>query len=102
MFCRYCKKYVPAGKKECPYCGRNEFSSVSIAKNLDEPDAKLYVLSFFIPIVGLILFLIWKNQYPERASSCADGATNGIITYIILSIIGFVFRRFIANIIFIS
>ena len=44
-------------------------------------------MGFFIPIVGLILFLIYEGKKPKRAKSVGKGALIGFITKIVLSII---------------
>ena len=36
-------------------------------------------LGFFIPIVGLILYLVWKDQTPLKAKSAGKGALIGAI-----------------------
>ena len=48
-------------------------------------------LCFFIPIVGLILYLMWKSEKPVAASECGKFAIYGVI-------FGFVFA-IVANII---
>ena len=45
------------------------------------------VLCFFFPIVGLILWLIWREKSPLKARSCAKGAVIGVVISIILSIV---------------
>ncbi len=59
-------------------------------QNFDAPNAGFAVLSFFFPLVGLILYLVWNDQYPLKAKSCGKGALIGVITYfalILLSVI---------------
>ena len=45
------------------------------------------VLGFFIPLVGLILYLVWKNEYPLRAKSAGKGALVSVIVSVVLYII---------------
>ena len=45
------------------------------------------VLGFFIPLVGLILYLVWKNEYPLRAKSVGKGALVSVIVSVVLYII---------------
>ncbi|MDR2634540.1 MAG: zinc ribbon domain-containing protein [Clostridiales bacterium] len=47
-------------------------------------------LCFLFPIIGLILYGIWKEEYPLRAKSCATGAWISIIlcSVIVLSFFG--------------
>lgn len=70
--------------------GVNQDTSRSLS---DAPSGGYAVLCFFFPVVGLILYLVWKDQFPMRAKSCGKGALIGVIVYvasiIILSIIQF-------------
>ncbi len=45
------------------------------------------VLGFFIPLAGLILYLVWKNEYPLRAKSAGKGALVSVIVSVVLYII---------------
>lgn len=45
------------------------------------------VLGFFIPLVGFILWLVWRDSMPQRARSCGIGALVGVIVYVIFVII---------------
>jgi hypothetical protein len=49
------------------------------------------VLGFFIPLVGLILFLMWKDgAFPQRARSAGKGALIGVIVNFVLGcVVGF-------------
>lgn len=48
------------------------------------------VLGFFFPIVGLILFLVWKDSKPKSAKVAGIGAIVGFVLGLIMYIIGFV------------
>jgi len=53
-----------------------------------KPDGKstgFAVLSFFVPVVGLILYLVWKNETPLKAKSCGKGALIGALVEVGLS-----------------
>jgi hypothetical protein len=52
---------------------------------LDEPSGGFAVLCFFVPLVGLILYLVWKSEYPLKARSCGKGAIIGAIISFVLS-----------------
>ena len=45
------------------------------------------VLGFFIPLVGLILFLVWKNEKPKSAKKAGVGAIVGAVAGLILPVI---------------
>lgn len=49
------------------------------------------VLGFFIPLVGLILFLVWKNDKKKAAKASGIGALIGFGLGLIFSILFFVF-----------
>ena len=53
----------------------------------DAPSGGYAVLGFFIPIVGLILYLVWKDETPLRAKSAGKGALIGVITGVVLSVV---------------
>ena len=44
-------------------------------------------MCFLFPIVGLILYLVWKDTLPLRAKSCGKGAIIGVIVSVVFSII---------------
>lgn len=37
------------------------------------------VLGFFIPVVGLVLWLVWKSDHPRNASAAGKGALVSVI-----------------------
>lgn len=48
------------------------------------------LLGFCIPIVGLILFLVWKDQKPNTAKAAGIGALVSVILAVLLYIVLFV------------
>ncbi|MBQ7202706.1 MAG: zinc ribbon domain-containing protein [Eubacterium sp.] len=57
----------------------------------------LAILSFFIPIVGLILFLTKKDERPKTAKACGLAAIIGFAIGLILSIVGSIAARSISK-----
>ena len=53
----------------------------------DAPSGGYAVLGFFIPLIGLILYLTQRDQTPLRAKSAGKGALTGVIVWVGLSII---------------
>ncbi len=45
------------------------------------------VLGFFFPLVGLILWLVWKDSNPENSKMAGKGALIGFIVSVVLTII---------------
>ncbi|MBQ6052952.1 MAG: zinc ribbon domain-containing protein [Clostridia bacterium] len=59
----------------------------SYANGQDAPSFGYAVLGFFIPLVGLIIYLSAKDSTPMKAKSAGKGALVGFITNIVLSIL---------------
>ena len=97
MFCPNCGTRFPNGKKFCDQCG-SELKETTITENIsfnqvNPQDAKstgFGVLGFFFPVVGLILYLVWKDTMPLRAKSTGKGALAGAITGVALTILIYV------------
>ncbi len=56
----------------------------------DVPSAGFNALAFFFPIVGLILYLVWKDETPKRAKAIGKWAlisvVAGFVIYILMII----------------
>ena len=83
MYCRSCGKNIDDSATYCINCG-TRFDNKKVD---DQSSFGFAILGFFIPIVGLILFLIYEGKKPKRAKSAGKGALIGFITKIVLSII---------------
>ena len=46
------------------------------------------ILGFLIPIVGLILFLVWRNKKPNSAKVAGIGAIIGFVVNLIITFVG--------------
>ena len=53
----------------------------------DIPSAGMTVLGFFFPLVGLILYLVFKDEMPLKAKSAGKGALIGVITGAVVSVL---------------
>lgn len=54
----------------CVHCGayvENRQSASSTSSEANKPNAGYNILAFFFPIVGLVLWAVWKSKYPLRA-----------------------------------
>lgn len=92
MFCKHCGAEIADEAVICVKCGKPvaEMPGTVSAEN-DKPSTELNILSFFIPLVGLILYLTQKNQYPVKAKALGKWALIGWITGIVLTIVYTVF-----------
>ena len=52
----------------------------------DAPSFLFALISFFTPLVGLVLYIIWRKDFPQKAKSCMNGMICGIIAEILVTI----------------
>lgn len=102
MYCRNCGQQIDENITYCPNCGapvsaENDLSN-TVANTVcvnDAPSTGFAVLGFFIPLVGLILFLLCTSTQPLKAKSAGKGALIGVavraaiyMLIVVLNIIG--------------
>ena len=58
--------------------------------NIDNGGFLWGLLGCCIPVVGLILFLVWKDQKPKTAKAAGIGALVSVILWVVFYIIYFV------------
>jgi len=66
MYCENCGAEITKEAYICPKCG------VKVKKEnetVDKPNTGLNILSLFFPIVGIILYFVWKKETPKKAKS---------------------------------
>jgi Na+/proline symporter len=85
-FCSKCGAEINDDAVICVKCGC-QISQANNVNTSDRPSGGFAVLGFFIPLVGLILYLVWKKDTPLKAKSCGKGALIGFIVGIVVSII---------------
>lgn len=86
MYCKNCGKEIHDEAVVCVGCGTEVYPQ----KNphiIDEPSTGLNILSFLIPFLGLILYLVWNNATPQKAKSIGKWALAGFVIGIIGTII---------------
>ena len=112
MFCVKCGNYVDEKSKFCTQFGErvinfneernnvnvnpissNNYGTTSAVKN-DKPSVILTILSFFIPILGLVLFIVYRDKSPKKAKFVGISALIGFILGIIASIALIIFFSF--------
>ena len=86
MYCRNCGKEINENAVICMNCG-------CVTGNMkpawqDAPSVGYAILGFFLPLIGFILYLTWKREFPLRARSAGKGTLIGVI-------FGFVYVIFI-------
>lgn len=93
MYCSRCGREIDDKALTCPYCGTKTMNNLNTFITNDQPSFGYAFISFIIPIVGFILYLIYRDERPKRAKSALKGAAAGIVVYIlvVISIIAFSF-----------
>lgn len=87
MYCKNCGRPVDDTSSYCNNCGARIDNKPNTDASEDSLSLGFAIFGFFIPIVGLILFLIYEEKKPKRAKSAVKGALIGFITEIVLAII---------------
>src|SRR5690554_1368456 len=87
-YCRNCGIKLNPGQDVCLNCG----IIVNPDKDIDGKNKLLYgILGFFLPVVGLILFILWKEERPKSAKAAGTGALIATASAIIFAILMFIF-----------
>lgn len=92
MYCKHCGKEIPDGAAICPHCGCwTEESKKKEQATADKTNTGFTLLGLLFPVIGLILYLIWMEDYPLRAKSAGMGAIIGAAIYVSLIILNSLF-----------
>lgn len=105
MICNNCGKEIDDLSNVCAYCGAPTNSGID-TKNIvntnnvvintggginDDKGGFLWcLLGFCVPIVGLVLYLIWKDQKPLTAKAAGKGALISVIIGVVFWILYFI------------
>lgn len=88
-FCKNCGKEIDNNAVICPHCGVAQSTQPAV---VDNGGIGWGLLGCCIPIVGLILFLVWKDTKPKTAKAAGIGALVAVIIsvvwYVLLAILG--------------
>lgn len=114
MICNTCGEKVREGAVVCPNCGFKPTDKKHVVKTVNEDkddnkdkketrkaavsemkDGALSVLwgilGYFIPIVGLVLFIVWKETKPKDSKAAGLGALIRVIVAVVGLILVFIF-----------
>lgn len=97
MFCQNCGHEIREEDKFCPFCGTDlkgthsgytyfEDKARKDNMSIDQGNVGFAIVSFFLPLVGLILFLCWRKEKPKTAKQAGLGALSALVVWIILLI----------------
>lgn len=95
-YCSHCGREIMPDTSFCPYCGCaivtvNGTAHGNIYRNnkfdeTDTPSIGLNVLSFLVPILGLIFFCVYANKSPNRAKHIGQWAIFRILVDVLFII----------------
>ncbi len=71
-YCRSCGTEISPYAANCPNCGVSQRTEEKTVHDSGSPGWT--VLGCCIPLVGLILWLVWKDEKPESAKAAGIGA----------------------------
>ncbi len=71
MYCRHCGQEIDDQAVICPHCGVATQATTPV---IDSGGIGWGILGCCIPIVGLILWLVWKDTKPKTAKALGIGA----------------------------
>lgn len=80
-YCSKCGNQINDEAVVCVYCGCK-----TEQYTYDDSNIGLAFLGFFIPIVGLILYIVMHDRTPLKAKSAGKGALIGFIIKLVLCI----------------
>ncbi|MFJ7732139.1 zinc ribbon domain-containing protein [Lysinibacillus sp. NPDC097231] len=84
MFCPHCSEEIAAQAEICPKCGVR----VQNTSPEDTPNIAVNILSVCCtPLLGFIMYFVWKDNKPKAAKSALIWALIAIGIYIVLVIV---------------
>ena len=83
-YCRECGKEIIEEAVICPYCGCPTGRCASVYEK-DMPSTGLNILSFLIPLAGLIIYLMDRDRMPQRALAAGKWALIGMVVGVVLA-----------------
>ena len=85
MYCNKCGEQINDEAIICPKCGCS--TGKTVKQSRDSSSIGYTLLGFFIPLIGLILYFVWKEEYPLRSKNAGKGALIGFIVSVVVSIL---------------
>ena len=86
VYCKRCGAIIDEKAVICPKCG---VAQDSIRSNSADDTGSIGwgILGFCIPLVGLILYLVWKTDKPRNAGMAGKGALVAVIIEVVIYVI---------------
>jgi hypothetical protein len=89
MFCKNCGQEIDDNADVCIHCGVATGKSNS-SIGVDNPSHLAGVASCCFPVVGIILYFMWKDEKPQSSSLICKWMIGGIVAWVVFYILTFV------------
>ncbi|HOP57400.1 MAG TPA: zinc ribbon domain-containing protein [Bacillota bacterium] len=88
-YCSNCGAELKDGQQVCLSCGTFVKTNKANPKAIDDgkTDAGFFLIGFFVPLAGLILYLLWREEKPKEGRSAGKGALVSVIVSAALGIL---------------
>lgn len=97
-FCRNCGNEIPKENSVCPSCGQSTKTPQTYSQTRssvsDEGGFLWGLLGFCVPVAGLVIYLIWKDERPLNAKAAGMGALVSVIIGVVFYIFAIVLAGF--------
>jgi hypothetical protein len=81
QFCKKCGAEIPQGSSFCPQCGEPIGA-------LEGASIGLKIVSFLFPIIGWILYFVYKSENIKKAKDCGMWGLIGFGVGLLITIVG--------------
>lgn len=89
MFCKNCGQEIDDKAVVCPHCGVAQKSTPEV---VDNGGFGWGLLGCCIPVVGLVLFLVWRDSKSKTAKAAGIGALISVglclLWYVLIAVVG--------------
>jgi hypothetical protein len=92
-YCPKCGKSHYGSGPICLHCGSALYSGVGQSSNANSNDGPSFgaaFIGFLLPIGGVLIWALQKDNYPERAASAGRGALCGLFVGTLIGIFGYI------------
>ena len=103
--CNMCGSQLQDNYQACPNCGNSNLIQMQpnyqyqpvnnpvYTNNVQRNDGNIGwgFLGFFVPVIGLVLFCVWKDEQPLNAKYAGMGALISTILSVVFVVLYFVF-----------
>ncbi len=86
-YCHNCGAQIDDLAVICPHCGLEQKQARQAAN--DSGSIGWGLLGCCLPLVGLILFLVWKDTQPRNARKAGWGALIGVLAIVVSYVVIF-------------